>query len=291
MNNLLNFLVKHVAWFFFIFYVVVSCVLLFRNNPYQESVYLTSANSVSATVFKGYSTVTSYFGLKEINEELQLRNAALEMQVVNLNKQINNIKEQLPNTSKLRPATQQFDYVVAHVISNSVSQAYNFITIDRGSNDGVEPEMGVVDHNGVVGIVNVVGRHSARIISILNPYMNLSCKVKSNGYFGTMVWDGKNPEIAILQELPKQGRYLKGDTIITSGYSAVFPEGITVGYVLGKHKGLNDNFVSLKVKLATNFMQLSTVRTIKNKMKVELKALESKDENNAQNEPQKDKKK
>lgn len=291
MNNLFNFLVKHVAWIIFIFYVVVSCALLFRNNPYQESVYLTSANFVSSTVFKGYSAVTSYFGLKDINEELQLRNAALEMEVINLNRQLNNIKEQIPDTSTLKPAMQQFDYVVAHVISNSVSQTYNFITIDRGSDDGVEPEMGVVDHNGVVGIVNAVGRHSARIISILNPYMNLSCKVKSNGYFGTLVWDGKNPEIAILQELPKQGRYLKGDTVITSGYSAVFPEGITVGYVAGKYKGLNDNFVSLKVKLATNFMQLSTVRAIKNKMKVELKALESKDDNNTNNERLKEEKK
>ena len=281
MNNLLNFLVRHVAWFIFIIYVVMSCIFLFRNNPYQEGVWLTSANAVSAQVFELYSSVTSYFGLKGINEELQQRNAALEMEVVTLKKQIESYKEQAPDTSKLHPASQPFDYVVAHVISNSVSQPYNYITIDRGSNDGIEPEMGVVDHNGVVGIVNVGGKHSARIISVLNPYMRLSCKVKRNGYFGSMSWDGKDPQIAILQELPKQGKYQKGDTIITSGYSAMFPEGITVGYVVGKHKGLSDNFISLKVKLATDFLQLSTVRAIKNRMKVELKALESKDENNA----------
>ena len=101
-----------------------------------------------------------------------------------------------------------------------------------------------------------------------------------NGFFGSMVWDGKDPEFAMLQELPKQGKYQRGDTIITSGYSAVFPEGIIVGTVESVSKELSDNFVSLKVRLATNFMQLSTVRAIKNKMKVELKLVESKDEKN-----------
>ncbi len=286
MHNLLNFLVKHVSWFVFIFYVIISCVLLFNNNPYQQSVYLTSANGVSASVFNLYSSVTSYFNLRQINNELQQRNAALEMQVIDLNKQVDNLKLQFPDTT-IQPIVRQYDYVVANVISNSVSQPYNYITIDRGARDGIEPEMGVVDHNGVVGIVNAVGNHSARIISLLNPYMRLSCKVKRNNYFGTMTWDGRSPEYATLQELPKQGRYIKGDTVVTSGYSAVFPEGIIVGYVVGKAQDFNGSFVSLKVKLATNFMQLSTVRAVKNRMKVELKALETKDENKQALEQQK----
>lgn len=281
MNNLLNFLIKHVSWFVFMFYVITSCVLLFRNNPYQQSVYLTSANAVASTVLEGYSSVTSYFNLKDINEELQQRNAALEMQVVALKNELANVKLQLPDTTRVQPVVSQFDYVVAHVISNSVSQPYNYITINRGTADGIVPEMGVVDHNGVVGMVNVVGEHSARVISLLNPHMKLSCKVKRNGFFGSMVWDGKDPEFAMLQELPKQGKYQKGDTIITSGYSAVFPEGIIVGTVESVSKELSDNFVSLRVRLATNFMQLSTVRAIKNKMKVELKLVESKDEKSA----------
>ncbi len=281
MNNLLNFLIKHVSWFVFMFYVITSCVLLFRNNPYQQSVYLTSANAVASTVLEGYSSVTSYFNLKDINEELQQRNAALEMQVVALKNELANVKLQLPDTTHVQPVVSQFDYVVAHVISNSVSQPYNYITINRGTADGIVPEMGVVDHNGVVGMVNVVGEHSARVISLLNPHMKLSCKVKRNGFFGSMVWDGKDPEFAMLQELPKQGKYQKGDTIITSGYSAVFPEGIIVGTVESVSKELSDNFVSLRVRLATNFMQLSTVRAIKNKMKVELKLVESKDEKSA----------
>lgn len=291
MNNLLNFLVKHVPWFIFTFYVILSCVLLFRNNPYQQSVYLTSANAVTATVYGGISNVTSYFNLKDINEELQQRNAALEMEVINLKRQMADMRLQLPGNEGIPGVAARFAYVPAHVISNSIAKPYNYITIDRGSDDGVYPEMGVVDHNGVVGIVNVVGRHSARVISVLNTYFKLSCKLKSTQFFGTLTWDGKNPEFATLTELPKQGTYLRGDTIITSGYSAMFPEGIIVGYVVEEQKELSTNFISLKVKLASNFMQLSSVRCIKNVMKVELKALESRDESSAENSPEKIKEK
>lgn len=290
MNNLINFLVKHITWFIFLFYVVLGLVLLFQHNPYQQSVWLSSANSMTATVLEGFEGVTSYFNLKTINEQLQQRNADLEGQVVMLKKQVDNYRLITGDTDHTIVGTgQQFDYVLANVISNSTAQPYNYITIDRGSADGINPEMGVVDHNGVVGIVNVVGRHSARILSLLNPYMQLSCSVKRNGYFGTMTWDGKDPRFATLQDLPKQGHYHKGDTIVTSGYSAVFPAGITVGVVEGNQKNLTSNGVSLRVRLAANFSQLSTVRAINNRMKVELKALESKDENVANSQSKEDK--
>ena len=290
MNNLLNFIVKHIPWFIFIIYLIISLVLLFNNNPYQQSVYLSSANGISSTVYKGYSGITSYFGLKDINEELQQRNAALEMEVVKLQKELQNLKQTVPDTTGMMTMVDQFDYVVAHVISNSISQPANYITIDRGSDDGIQPEMGVVDHNGVVGVVNVVGRHSARIISILNPNMKLSCKVRRMGNFGTLTWDSKDPNFAVLEGLPREGKYVKGDTIVTSGYSTMFPEGIMVGTVEGTLSKLSGSFVALKVRLSTNFSQLSTIRAIRNKMKVELKALETKD-NDLNNEPGQKKKK
>ena len=165
MKNLLDFFVKHSSWFVLILYVILSCVLLFNNNPYQQSVYLTSANAVCATVYEGMSSITDYFHLKGINEDLQERNALLEMQVVDLRAQVNDLKMQLPDTLKSQPVLQHFDFVVAHVISNSIAQTNNYITINRGAADGIKPEQGVVDQAGVVGVVNVVGKHSARIIS------------------------------------------------------------------------------------------------------------------------------
>jgi hypothetical protein len=131
----------------------------------------------------------------------------------------------------------------------------------------------VIDQNGVVGIVNVAGPHAARVISLLNPHIRLSCKLQGNGFYGSLVWDGKSPRMAVLEELPKHVEYHKGDTIITSGYSAVFPEGIIVGTVEGLARGMSDSFVSLRIKLTTNFSQLSSVRVITNSMKEQIEAL------------------
>lgn len=273
MNNLLHFLIKHYHWFLFVIYVILSLLMLIKNNPYQQSVYLTSANSVTATVYEGMASVTGYVHLKDINEDLQERNALLEMEVVKLRNEINEYKIQLPD-SNIQPRLQQFNFVVAHVISNSIAQPHNYITINRGHGDGIKPEMGVVDQNGIVGIVDVTGPHSARIISLLNPDMKLSCKLKNSEYFGSMVWDGVSPQYAILEELPKHMKFHVGDTIVTSGYSSVFPEGVIVGTVTGRARNLTDNFFSLKVKLSTNFSQLSTVRVITNDMRDELKALD-----------------
>ena len=272
MNNLLNFFVKHSAWFIFAIYVILSLVLLFKDNPYQQSVYLTSANSLSAAVYKAFNGVTSYFHLRDINESLQERNATLEMELIELRNQMSEQALMSPD-SLHQPALSQYTFVMAQVISNSIAQPNNYITINRGYIDGIEPEMGVIDQNGVVGIVNVVGPHAARVISLLNPHMRLSCKLKSNNFYGSLVWDGKSPQYAVLEELPKHVKCHKGDTIVTSGYSAVFPEGIIVGTVEGLARDMSDSFVSLRIKLTTNFSQLSSVRVITNSMKEQIDAL------------------
>lgn len=240
-------------------------MLLFDNNPYQHHVYLTSANRICSSIFSVFNNVTSYFHLHEINEDLHHRNAMLEMEVINLRNELADIKLMLPDSTFSSPAVHDYDFILAHVINNSISQPQNYITINRGSDDGITPEMGVIDHNGVVGIVNVVGSHSARIISLLNPQFRLSCKVKGHDYFGSMVWDGKDPYHAVLEELPKHVKFAKGDTIVTSGYSSVFPEGLIVGTIEEQVKDKNDNFFSLRIALSSDFTQLSTVRAIKNK--------------------------
>ena len=272
MNNLLNFFVKHSAWFIFAVYVILSLVLLFKDNPYQQSVYLTSANSVSAAVYKAFNGVTSYFHLRDINESLQERNAALEMELIELRNQMADMELQSPDSLR-HNVKGQYTFVMAQVISNSIAQPNNYITINRGYLDGISPEMGVIDQNGVVGIVNVVGPHAARVISLLNPHIRLSCKVKNSGFYGSLVWDGKSPQYAVLEELPKHITFNKGDTIVTSGYSAVFPEGIIVGTIQGLARGMSDSFVSLRIKLTTNFSQLSSVRVITNSMKEQIEAL------------------
>lgn len=280
MRNLFDFLLRFSSWFVFAFYVVLSCVLLFQNNPYQHYVYLTSAGDIASSVYNTTNNVTSYFHLKDINEDLQQRNASLELEVISLREQLREYREEIYSDSMaIPPSLSDYNFIIAHVINNSISRPYNYITIEKGHLDGISPEMGVVDQNGVVGIVNVVGDHTARIISILNPNLRLSCKVKGSDYFGSLVWDGKSPREAVLEEMPRHVKFNIGDTIITSGYSAVFPEGIPVGIIKSHEKEHNDNFYSLRIELSTDFTQLSTVRIINNRLRDEIQQLEKEDYN------------
>ncbi|MBP3303309.1 MAG: rod shape-determining protein MreC [Muribaculaceae bacterium] len=275
MSELLKFLVRFSSWFLFAVYLIAGFVLLFSGNPFQHHVYLTSANRISSGLYSTANSVSSYFFLKEINEDLQRRNSDLELEIYRLNDVIRHYREQAyADTMSVDSALSRYHFVIAHVINNSINRAHNYITIDKGSLDGITPEMGVMDQNGIVGIVNVVSDHTARLISVLNPYLRLSCKVKGHAQVGSLVWDGKDPSEAMLEELPKHSEFTPGDTIVTSGYSSVFPEGVPVGTVMSSTRDIEDNFYTLRVKLFTDFSTLSTVRVIRDNMREELSAVE-----------------
>ncbi|ROT07018.1 rod shape-determining protein MreC [Muribaculaceae bacterium Isolate-104 (HZI)] len=275
MRNLINFLFRYSAWILFITYTVASCVLLFRNSPYQHHVFLTSANSVVSGVYSASSSVTAYFNLKGINEDLQRRNTDLELEVLNLKRTIDFYREkEYADSVPVDSSLQRYSFITAHVINNTITKSHNYITLNKGTEDGLRPEMGVVDQNGVVGIVNVVGPHSARVISLLNPFLRLSCKVKGHNHVGSLVWQGNDYTYAILEELPRHAEFQNGDTIVTSGYSTVFPEGVPVGVVEEGMKEHDENFYALKVRLFTDFATLSTVRVIRDEMTDEINDLE-----------------
>lgn len=279
MDNLIKFFIKNSSWFIFAFYVIVSLALLFQSNPYQQSVYLTSANGTVSTISKGVNGASDYFHLKEINEDLHHQNAAQKLEILALQEKLNNLE--LKYGAKPGDDVSgkgNFSFISAHVISNSIVNPSNYITIDRGSADGIEPYMGVMDMNGVVGIVDAVNTHSARIMSMLHPNTKITCKLKGNGNFGLLVWDEKTTDHAILKDLPKVDDYHVGDTVVTSSSSLSFPEGFMVGVVERiSPTTKEDSFMTLIVKLSCKITKLSNVHVIKNNMKDELKQLDSKD--------------
>ena len=279
MNNLINFFIKNSSWFFFAFYVILSLVLLFRSNPFQQSVYLTSANGTVATISKTVNSASDYFHLKEINEDLHKRNAEQKEEILQLKKQLVELELKYGAKPDERVSGKgDYTFISAHVISNSVVNPKNYVTIDRGSADGIEQYMGVMDMNGVVGIVDAVNTHTARIMSILHPDTKITCELKGNGNFGLLVWDGKTTDHAILKDLPKVGNYNIGDTVVTSSSSLSFPPGFMVGVVEKVSPTTkDDNFMTLIVKLTCRITHLSNVHVIKNNMKDELKQLESED--------------
>lgn len=274
MKNLLTFILKYSRWFVFTIYVTISIVLLVVNHNYQQSIYLSSANIVTGTVYDSWSAVTGYFHLRSINESLQQRNAELQNEVLNLENQLMQMRA-IVNDSIPTPTIERFDYIAGRVINNNTRNPKNFFTIDRGSLDGVVTGMGVVDQNGVVGIVNVTGPHMSRVISLLNETQRFSVKLKDKPFYGSLVWKGSDPNTAYVEEIPRHAVYEIGDTIVTSGFSTSFPEGIPTGIILSRVHSKDDSFFTFKVRLASDFRTLSSVRVIKDIYKNEIDSLSS----------------
>lgn len=273
MRNILNFIIRYSKWFVFTFYVLMSCILLVDNNIYQQSVYLTSANGFTGGVYGIWSQVAGYFHLKTINESLQASNADLQNQVLNLKSEIAELKIHRDDTLMNPQDRQRFDYVSAAVINNNTRHPRNYFTINRGRLDGIKPGMGVVDQNGVVGIVNVTGDHMSRVISLLNETQRFSVKLKGSSFIGSLNWRGRDATIGYVEEIPRHAVYKTGDTIVTSGYSTTFPEGIPVGVVLNRVHSNDDSFFTFKVKLISDFKALSSIRVIKDVYKSEIDSL------------------
>ncbi len=277
MRNLLNFLVKYNYWFLFIILEVTSFVLLFRFNNYQESVYFTSANAVAGNIYEVSGNVTSYFHLKAINADLLDRNMALEQQVVNMEKALLERSMDSAAINSIRDLSQtDFHVMKAQVINNSLNRADNYITLDKGSSSGIQPEMGVVDGNGVVGIVYEVSPSYALVISVLNSKSSISCKIVGSEYFGYLKWEQSDPRYAYLKDLPRHAEFNLGDTVVTSGYSTVFPAGIIVGTVDDMKDSKDGLSYQLKVRLASDFGKISDVYVIARDGREEQKELELK---------------
>lgn len=275
MREFFDFFRRYARWIVLLVYVALSCALLFRSDPYRRHLYLTSASAVAGSIYRAGNNVTTFFSLREVNDDLNRRNAELQAEVANLREQIADLRlATFTDTMPTPEGVAHFEFVVANVVNNSVHHPYNYITIDKGALDGIEPEMGVIDHSGVVGTISAVGPHFSRVISLLNPNFRLSCKIKGSDHFGSLVWDGIDPRRALLEELPRHTVFAPGDTVVTSGYSAVFPAGIPVGVILPDASNHAENFFTLPVRLFADFTRLSNVQVVKDNNRAELDMVE-----------------
>lgn len=263
MKNLLNFLIKYNYWFLFIFLEVICFTLLFRFNKYQGSTFFTSCNYVTGKVYEVSGGVFSYFHLKAVNEGLLDRNLILEQEVATLQKVLIELTEDSTRINSLKKSVLlDYSIIKADVVNNSLSKVDNYITLDKGESDGIRSEMGVLGGNGVVGIVYMTSSHYSIVISLLNTKSSISCKIKGSDYFGYLKWEGGDSQYAYVKDLPRHSKFNLGDTVVTSGYSTVFPVGIMIGTIddmSDSHDGLS---YLLKVKLSTDFGKLSNVRVI-----------------------------
>lgn len=254
--------------------------LLVIGNSYRQSVYLSSANYITGTFYNFTSEVTSYFNLKSVNNSLQESNSRLQAEVLNLKNRLAHYETVINDTLPPISSNDRFNYISASVINNNTQHPKNYFTINQGALDGVKTGMGVIDQNGIVGIVDIVGPHLSRIISVLNESQHFSVKLKNTKFVGSMNWKGNDPTIAYVEEIPLHTTYHIGDTVVTSGYSTTFPEGLPVGRILNKIKSKDDSFYTFKIKLLPNFKSLSSVKIIKDMYKAEIDSLANIDQSN-----------
>lgn len=263
MQNLLDFFLKYYHWMMFLVLEIISVVLLFRYNSYQGSVWLSSANSVSGKVYEWQSDVTQFFSLTDRNAQLEQRNVELERRLHALQEKIDSmVSDSLPKPVYDHALANDCKLIAAKVIANSIDTPDNLITINRGRADGVRPDMGVICGTGIVGVVYMASQHYAIVIPVLNQRSRISCTVRGRDYFGYLTWNGGDAAVAYVDDIPRHAKFLKGEWVETSGFSAIFPPGISVGKIKAVYSSSNGLSYRLKVELSTDFSRLRDVSVI-----------------------------
>lgn len=287
MKTLLKFFVTYGIYFIFVLLELAALLLIVNNNHFQHSVYLTSCNGISANVYQANHSIIDYFNLKQTNKELSVENAMLKNR---LNKTENLLQAILTDSLKktsftLNPEREYICYS-AKVINNSTNKLLNYITLNRGKKDGIKEEMTVISAQGVVGIVKAVSKNFSVVMPLLNSNAQISCKLKSKHIapgdsvgtikdIGSLKWDGNDPRFANMLQVPRHVKISKGDSVVTSGYSDFFPEGIFVGTVENFEKANDDNYYNIQIRLGVNFKTVSYVQIIDYKHRIEQKRIET----------------
>ena len=263
MHNLLAFLVKYNHWFIFLLLEVASGMMLFKYNSYQGSAWVSSANYVAGVVYEWQSDVAKFFSLSLRNEQLTRRNIYLEQEVGRLRGLL--ADAHIDTTALMRSEQEvlnHYQVIPAKVVCNTVNRPNNLMTINKGRADGVETDMGVACGNGLVGVVYLTSDHYAVVIPVLNHQSHISVTIRGRGYFGYMTWDGGSPVEAYVEDVPRHAQFKVGDWVETSGYSSIFPSGITVGKIIKISDSEDGLSYRLKVHLSTDFANLRDVCVI-----------------------------
>lgn len=272
--NLLDFIRKYNFVLLFVLFEAVSMLLLFRFNSYQGSVWFSAANGGVAAVNGLYADVVGYLNLKEVNRELTDQNVALQRETELLRQALVTATSDTTLTEKLmRQRLQGYTLLPAKVVSNSAERADNYLVIDKGEDDGVKPEMGVVGGGGVVGIVYLTGKHHSLVIPVTNRKSSISCRVRGQNYFGYLQWDGRSMISAFVDDVPRYAKVQLNQAVETSGYSAVFPPGIFVGRIHKISNSADGQSYRLDVTLGTNFANLRDVSVVATPYKAEIDTL------------------
>ncbi len=264
MRNLLKFLLRYHAVFLFVLLEFIAFLMIFQQNNYHNAVFVNSSSKSIGFINKQISAITSYINLQKENQILQDENLRL--------------RQMLEQKTATSPAYEN-TYIQARVINKSINKKKNYLTIDKGALYEVNKHTGIIGASGIVGIVENRSAHFASVIPIINTNFHVSAQLKKNNYYGSISWDGKNYRLVDFDEIPNYVDVQKGDTVVTSGYSKSFPQGIMIGTIHSAKKSNANAFWEIKVELSTDFKSLDQVYAVKKALIKEQEVLENMEEN------------
>lgn len=274
MSNLIAFFIRHKNTLLFLFLLCISLGFTFQSHSFQRSKAVSSANYISGTLYSWNEGMGSYFQLRKENDQLVEENRRLRQHLYNdvlLKDSVNAVMDTVLYGDP---------YIIqaVKVIANRYRNLDNYILINKGEKDSIKPEYGVMTSNGVLGVVEAVSPHYSRVISILNTNLSINAQLKNSEHFGTLAWNGHDPNVLNLMDIPRVADVHKGDTIMTNGRSLIFPKGIMIGTIESAKVKRGQNFYDIKVRLFSDMTAIGNAYVIQNKRRPEADSLNVSDE-------------
>ena len=270
MKEIIKLILKYHFTIIFILLEIVSFSLIIRHNEYQRAIFSESASTLFGNISLTITSIKDYFRLKEMNESLANENILLKNRL----EKYEFLRDTIIHGTVVQDSIPVYEYIGAKQVNATYNRTKNYITLYQGRKNGLQKEMAVCTPEGIVGLIQDLSDHFAVVIPLINVDSRISAKIKKNNYYGSLQWDGNDYAYSYLNDIPYHVEVNAGDTIVTSGLSKIFPEGIVVGYVESVDKE-TANFLKIKVKLAVDFKRINHVYVILNNKKNEQTSLEA----------------
>lgn len=270
MRKLLRFIIQYHFIILFLLIESLSLLLLFRTNSYQKFAFYKFSHSITSRLSSRISNLGDYFSLHQENRKLIEENTKLYNQLAGLHPEASSYAYSQSDSG----LSDTYRYISARVVDNTVNNQYNYITINKGSRYQIEPDMAVICNEGIVGYTKAVSKNFTVILPALNLDFIISGKIKKNGYYGPVSWNGVNTNHLTLVDIPHHVSVSQGDTIITSGFGGTFPEGYLIGTIESfRLKG--GNYYEINLRMSTDFRKIDNVQVIKYIDRQELDSLQN----------------
>ena len=269
MQQIINFFLRYKNFLLFLLLFLIAISLTIQNHSYHRSKFINSANFFTGGIYESVNSIDQYFNLRSENQKLLEENNRLKAILFNTEDEL---KIEIDSTSA------RYILTTATVIKNSYSLSSNFLTINKGKEDSLKEDLGVITSKGIVGIIDKSSNGYSRVLSILHPNSRINAKLKKSDHFGELSWDGKSPEIVQLKDVQNQAPVVAGDTIITGGRSTIFPAGIPIGTVQNFELDESENYYTVDIKLFNDMTNIGHVHVVRNTDLLEIKSLENPNE-------------